>query len=58
MQFVVKGVPKSLFTSTFAVCFTLVGANSLIPCPVDNNFDNDSKSNTLPQLKKATSEEK
>lgn len=41
MAFVVRGVPKSLFNSTFAVCFALVAANSIVPCPVDNNYGND-----------------
>ncbi|CAK7904349.1 cytochrome c oxidase assembly factor 2 [[Candida] anglica] len=33
---------NSLFTSTFAVCFILVGANSLVPCPIDSVHGNDS----------------
>ncbi|ODV78463.1 uncharacterized protein CANTADRAFT_52776 [Suhomyces tanzawaensis NRRL Y-17324] len=33
---------NSLFSSTFAICFALVGANSLLPCPVDNVHGNDS----------------
>lgn len=33
---------NSLFSSTFAVCFALVGANSLLPCPVDSSYGNDS----------------
>lgn len=41
-MFAVKGVPKSLFSSTFAVCFSLVAANSILPCPVESNYDNDS----------------
>ncbi|EGV60266.1 hypothetical protein CANTEDRAFT_116324 [Yamadazyma tenuis ATCC 10573] len=49
MYFAVKGVPKNLFSSTFAVCFTLVAANSLLPCPVDTNYNNDS--NLDPKLK-------
>lgn len=28
-------VTSSLFTSTFAICVLLVGANSVLPCPVD-----------------------
>ncbi|KAG7663247.1 uncharacterized protein J8A68_003247 [[Candida] subhashii] len=35
-------VTNQLFTSTFAICFMLVGANSLIPCPVDSVHGNDS----------------
>lgn len=33
---------NSLFTSTFAICFLMVGANSLLPCPIDNVHGNDS----------------
>ncbi|MCP8718101.1 MAG: hypothetical protein M5F18_02250 [Asgard group archaeon] len=33
---------NSLFSSTFAICVLLVGANSIIPCPVDSNYSNDS----------------
>lgn len=33
---------SQLFTSTFAICFVLVGANSLLPCPVDNFHGNES----------------
>ncbi|CAI5758516.1 unnamed protein product [Candida verbasci] len=33
---------QQLFTSTFAICFLLVGANSILPCPVDSNYGNDS----------------
>lgn len=32
---------QSLFTSTFAICFMLVGANSVLPCPVDSLHGND-----------------
>lgn len=32
---------SSLFSSTFAVCFMLVGANSVLPCPVDSLHGND-----------------
>lgn len=42
MYFAVKGVPKSLFSSTAAVCFTLVAANSVLPCPVEPNYGNES----------------
>lgn len=49
MHFAVRGVPKNLFTSTFAVCFALVGANSFLPCPVDSNYSNDSKIEKLPK---------
>lgn len=41
-MFIVRGVPKSLFSSTFAVCFALVSANSILPCPVDGNYGNES----------------
>lgn len=34
-------VMSSLFSSTFAVCFVLVGANSVLPCPVDSLHGND-----------------
>ncbi|CUM62739.1 uncharacterized protein PRCAT00000296001 [Priceomyces carsonii] len=33
---------SSLFTSTFAICVALVGANSLLPCPMDSVHGNDS----------------
>lgn len=33
---------QSLFTSTFAICFMLVGASSIVPCPVDSVHSNDS----------------
>lgn len=33
---------NQLFTLTFATCFMLVGANSLVPCPVDGVHGNDS----------------
>ncbi|ODQ78095.1 hypothetical protein BABINDRAFT_15064 [Babjeviella inositovora NRRL Y-12698] len=36
---------NSLFTTTFAIAFTLVGLNSVIPCPIDQkNMANDSVS--------------
>ncbi|KAK6200365.1 uncharacterized protein RJT21DRAFT_5444 [Scheffersomyces amazonensis] len=35
-------VTSSLFSSTFAICVLLVGANSLVPCPVDGVHGNDS----------------
>lgn len=31
----------SLFLSTFAICFLLVGANSVLPCPIDNVHGNE-----------------
>ncbi|OVF08735.1 hypothetical protein EJF18_30620 [Clavispora lusitaniae] len=34
-------VTSSIFTSTFAICFLLVGANSVLPCPVDSVHGND-----------------
>lgn len=38
---------SSLFSSTFAICVLLVGANSVLPCPVDsvrsNETDQDKK---------------
>lgn len=33
---------NSIFSSTFALCFALVGANSFLPCPVDSVHGNDS----------------
>lgn len=33
---------NSLFSSTFAICVMLVGANSLLPCPMDTVHGNDS----------------
>ncbi|CCE83990.1 Piso0_004588 [Millerozyma farinosa CBS 7064] len=33
---------SSIFSSTFAICVSLVAANSLIPCPVDSMHSNDS----------------
>lgn len=33
---------QSIFTSTFAICFLLVGANQIVPCPVDSVHGNDS----------------
>ncbi|GBL50328.1 putative ribosomal protein uL30 [Candidozyma auris] len=33
---------NSIFTSTFAICFLLVGANQIVPCPVDSVHSNDS----------------
>lgn len=33
---------SSLFTSTFAICFLMVGANSVLPCPIDNVHANES----------------
>ncbi|KAK6462244.1 hypothetical protein DFJ63DRAFT_335575 [Scheffersomyces coipomensis] len=35
-------VTNSLFTSTFAICVLLVGANSVLPCPVDSVHGNES----------------
>ncbi|OBA21313.1 hypothetical protein METBIDRAFT_41126 [Metschnikowia bicuspidata var. bicuspidata NRRL YB-4993] len=35
-------VTTSVFSSTFAICFLLVGANSVLPCPVDSVHGNDS----------------
>lgn len=34
-------VTSSLFSSTFAICVLLVGANSVLPCPVDNVRSNE-----------------
>lgn len=34
-------VTSSIFSSTFAICFLLVGANSVLPCPVDSVHGND-----------------
>ncbi|ODV69194.1 hypothetical protein HYPBUDRAFT_92331, partial [Hyphopichia burtonii NRRL Y-1933] len=36
---------SSIFSSTFALCFALVGANSLLPCPMDAVHSNDSVPN-------------
>lgn len=33
---------NSLFSSTFAICVLMVGANSLLPCPIDSVHGNDS----------------
>lgn len=33
---------NQIFTSTFALCFMLVSANSMLPCPVDHVSGNDS----------------
>ena len=35
-------VTTSVFSTTFAICFLLVGANSVLPCPVDSVHGNDS----------------
>ena len=43
---------NSLFSSTFAICVLLVGANSAIPCPVDSNYSNDSNEKLQQQHKK------
>ena len=42
---------NSLFSSTFAICVLLVGANSAIPCPVDSNYSNDSNEKLQQQHK-------
>lgn len=34
-------VTSSIFTSTFAICVLMVGANSVLPCPVDSVHGND-----------------
>lgn len=34
-------VTTSIFHSTLAICFLMVGANSVLPCPVDNVLGND-----------------
>lgn len=36
-------ISRSIFGSTFLVSFSLVLANSLVPCPADRQFANDSK---------------
>lgn len=36
-------ISRSIFSTTFLVAFSLVLANSLVPCPVDRNVANDSK---------------
>lgn len=33
---------QSIFSSTFALCFLLVGANQIVPCPVDSVHGNES----------------
>ncbi|KGU33268.1 hypothetical protein MGK_02558 [Candida albicans P57055] len=43
---------NSLFSSTFAICVLLVGANLAIPCPVDSNYSNDSNEKLQQQHKK------
>lgn len=40
---------SSLFSSTFAICVLLVGANSIVPCPVDSNYSNDSNEKLINQ---------
>lgn len=36
-------ISRSIFSTTFLVAFSLVLANSLVPCPVDRNVANDSE---------------
>ncbi|KAG0688663.1 hypothetical protein C6P40_000701 [Pichia californica] len=36
-------ISRSIFSTTFLVAFSLVLANSLVPCPVDRGVANDSK---------------
>lgn len=36
-------ISRSIFSSTFLVAFSLVLANSIVPCPVDRSVANDSK---------------
>jgi cytochrome c oxidase assembly factor 2 len=36
-------ISRSIFSTTFLVAFSLVLANSLVPCPVDRNVANDSQ---------------
>ncbi|ODQ47398.1 hypothetical protein PICMEDRAFT_67045 [Pichia membranifaciens NRRL Y-2026] len=36
-------ISRSIFSTTFLVAFSLVVANSIVPCPVDRGVANDSK---------------
>ncbi|CAD1809616.1 unnamed protein product [Candida parapsilosis] len=42
---------QSLFTTTFGICFLLVGANSIIPCPVDSRYDSETNEKLQKQEK-------
>lgn len=50
-------VTSSLFSSTFAICFLLVGANSVLPCPVDSVHGNDAVIDERLKARKQQSEE-
>ncbi|WPK23768.1 hypothetical protein PUMCH_001014 [Australozyma saopauloensis] len=49
-------VTSSIFSSAFAVCFLLVGANSVLPCPVDSVHGNDAVLDE--RLKRANQQQK
>lgn len=51
-------VTSSLFSSTFAICVLLVGANSVIPCPVDSVRSNETNQEKKLRMKERYEQEK